>query len=247
MQMSCACPHAQPSWLPGLPASASPALLRTLPPALWPPCSSSRTPASGPLHDAYSCRVLFPWQPRGPASGSVSGLLLWLHQTRPPWPPCWLPHACLLCPFSTFSNPEGPDSVLQAPEPSGFWLGSAVGSTQASVGGGRRGIAGLCDPGLAPLSAPAMSVAAAPLVRPSSVATALSRLWKHDSFSHLLELKDANAWCCPNWMPPPSFLGFLNASCGSVSNSFTGSLDFHPLRLPSLTCWGPDWYSIYLK
>ena len=55
-----------------------------------------------------------------------------------------------------------------------------------------------CHPGLAPLSALAVTVAAAPLVRPSSVATALSRLWKHDSFSHLLELKDANARCCPH-------------------------------------------------
>ena len=47
---------------------------------------------------------------------------------------------CLpLCPFSTFSNPEGPDSILQAPEPSGFWLGSAVGSTQAMLEEGGEG------------------------------------------------------------------------------------------------------------
>ena len=112
------------------------------------------------------------------------------------------PHAgCpMLAPVSLLHLLKPRRPRLYPPGSRALWLlaGFSSGKHPGDAGGGRRGIAGLCDPGLAPLSALAVTVAAAPLVRPSSVATALSRLWKHDSFSHLLELKDANARCCPH-------------------------------------------------
>lgn len=172
-QASCACPRARlpAAWNPCLGLSCRPA--HTVPGALAAllflghfclRAFARRSLLPGAFPMTATCPRLRVSQQPAP---------VWLHQTRPPGPPCWPPYACPCVPSPP---PQGPDSVLRAPEPSGFWLGSAGGSTQVSVGGGRRAIAGLRDPGPAPLSAPAVPVAAAPVVGPSSVATALSRL-----------------------------------------------------------------------
>lgn len=113
---------------PGLPA---------LPRALLPQgLCTTLTPAGCFSHDSHV----------PPAPGQPAACSCVASPDSPSWTPLLAAPCLLLCPFPTSSNPEGPDSVLRAPEPSGFWLGSAGGSTQVSVGGGRRAIAGPRDP-----------------------------------------------------------------------------------------------------
>lgn len=100
-----------------------------------------------------------------------------------------------------------------------------------SGGGGRRANTRLCNPGLLPLSGSGSErVAAAPITQTvfrgyspwQALETQLSPL------AHL-RLKDVNGLMLfPRLGPPPLLLAFLNASHGSVSNSFTRSLDFKP-------------------